>query len=447
MLENIDGEAIDGEEAIAKDTAFKNVLVNMRTYKLAELKDLCKAINIPSTGNKTVLFQRIRDSGNEFIQRIDDKPFVYKKKKGEEVDSSLPRWVILNPEPATTVKGFDMLCSAEEGFFGPFNQDNAEGAPKHQYCCSEVEKICWPEFASKDPNCPVLDKGHLSPAAMQLLPKNIRECHPKDFVDIQISPDFVKRCIINTTNARAAAEGAGFGGTIYQDFEPFDLAKVYKMIGLLFVNNLLLQPRISMWFKGHKLYGNNFIASAMRNNNMNGADIADQLWNQYPPDHWMRNQKWWWAFFIWGIGVAGINTFKMYESMYKMERKRQKNAKRQSGSRGGMPKKWTHLKFLTELVYDLVFPGQTAVHLSTIGELDDRSIDSTRSFASFASVDKVQLEEEIDQDCVTGQAAYLESKAATPMTKNAMEINKPWQKRFDGLRHASLPVTDRHCQY
>ncbi len=115
MLENIDGEAIDGEEAIANDAA--------RTYKLAELKDLCKAINIPSTGNKTVLFQRIRDSGNEFTQRIDDESFVYKKKKGEEVDSFLPRWVILNPEPAPTVEGFDMLRGAEEGFFGPTNQD------------------------------------------------------------------------------------------------------------------------------------------------------------------------------------------------------------------------------------------------------------------------------------------------------------------------------------
>jgi hypothetical protein len=93
-----------------------------------------------------------------------------------------------------------------------------------------------------------------------------------------------------------------------------------------------------------------------------------------------------------------------------------------------MPKKWTHLKFLTELVYDLIFPGQTAVHLSTIGELDDRSIDLTRSFSLFALVDEAQLEEEIDLDCDTSRVAYLESKAATPMTKNAMEMNKPWQK-------------------
>ena len=60
-----------------------------------------------------------------------------------------------------------------------------------------------------------------------------------------------------------------------------------------------------------------------------------------------------------------------------------------------MPKKWTHLEFMVELVYDLIYPTQTATHLSTIGELDDRSIDSTKSLSSFASVDESQLEEEV----------------------------------------------------
>jgi hypothetical protein len=73
----------------------------------------------------------------------------------------------------------------------------------------------------------------------------------------------VKRCIVNRTNARAAVEGAGFGGNVIQDYELFNLAKVYRLIELLFVNGLLLRPRISMWFEDHKLYGNNFIASAM----------------------------------------------------------------------------------------------------------------------------------------------------------------------------------------
>lgn len=89
----------------------------------------------------------------------------------------------------------------------------------------------------------------------------------------------------------------------------------------------------------------------------------------------------------------------MYDSMYEMEKAEPANARRQSGVRGGMPKKWTHLEFMKELVYDLIFPGQTSMHLSTIGELNDQSIDSIKLFSSFALVDKSKLEEEVDLDC------------------------------------------------
>jgi hypothetical protein len=50
-------------------------------------------------------------------------------------------------------------------------------------------------------------------AAWDLLPNKIHDCHPKHFFDVQISKEFVKRCIVDTTNARAAAECASFGGT------------------------------------------------------------------------------------------------------------------------------------------------------------------------------------------------------------------------------------------
>jgi len=156
-------------------------------------------------------------------------------------------------------------AGAEEGFFGLTNKENAVGAPKFQYCYREEDKIRRPEFASKAENLPVSDKGHLSPAARKLLPNEVRNCCPKNFFDTQISPEFVKRCITNTTNAQAAGEGAGFGGTVYKDFEPFDLAEVYKMIGLLFVNGILPCPRINMWFEGHNIFGIdiNLIARAM----------------------------------------------------------------------------------------------------------------------------------------------------------------------------------------
>ena len=38
-------------------------------------------------------------------------------------------------------------------------------------------------------------------------------------------------------------------------------------------------------------------------------------------------------------------------------------------------------------------------------------------------------------------------KAPAVMTKKAMRTNNKWPLRFNGIHHASLPVTDRHCQY
>jgi hypothetical protein len=175
LLENIQGEEGNADdEAEGRGGTFETVLVKTKTYTAAELKEVCKAVNISSSGNKTVLFQRIRDSGSDLIERINDKSFYYRKKNGE-VDLSLPRWVLLKPEPAPTVRDVDMLRGAKEGFFGPINQENVEGAPKYQYCCREEEKICRPEFASKTPNRAVSEKGHISPAARKLLPNEIRD--------------------------------------------------------------------------------------------------------------------------------------------------------------------------------------------------------------------------------------------------------------------------------
>ena len=69
---------------------------------------------------------------------------------------------------------------------------------------------------------------------------------------------------------------------------------------------------------------------------MNSTDIADQLRGNYRPDRWMRQRKWWWAFFIWAIGVAGVNAYRIYELIYDEE-----VAKKTPG----LPKRWAHAKF------------------------------------------------------------------------------------------------------
>jgi hypothetical protein len=62
---------------------------------------------------------------------INEESFVYKKKKEGEANQSLPRWVLLNPDTTPQIKGKDMLCGVQHGFFGPTNVENAGGAPKY----------------------------------------------------------------------------------------------------------------------------------------------------------------------------------------------------------------------------------------------------------------------------------------------------------------------------
>jgi hypothetical protein len=129
LLSNI-GE--DGDEGNADEEEggglFETILINKKTTA-TEMKVICKALALNSSGNKTALFQRIRDSGINVIDRIDDETFYYRRRMGE-IDTSLPCWIILNPDPAPAVEGIDMLRGAKERFYGPTNQENSIGAPK-----------------------------------------------------------------------------------------------------------------------------------------------------------------------------------------------------------------------------------------------------------------------------------------------------------------------------
>ena len=82
----------------------------------------------------------------------------------------------------------------------------------------------------------------------------------------------------------------------------------------------------------------------MYNKNMNSVDLADQLRHHYHFNHWLRNRKWWWAIFLWDVGVAATNAYIMYERMYEEEKKKHKE----------MPKKWLHMEFLEEIINDSV---------------------------------------------------------------------------------------------
>jgi hypothetical protein len=168
LLSNIGEEGEEGNADKKEGGAiFESMLINKKSAA-ATLKGICKDLALNSSGNKTALFQRIRDSTIHCIDWVDDESFYYRKRVGE-IDQSLPRWVILNLDFAPAVAGIDMLRGAKEGFYRPTNPENAIGAPRYQYCCNEEDKISRPEFVSKMPNLRASEKRHISPAAKRLL--------------------------------------------------------------------------------------------------------------------------------------------------------------------------------------------------------------------------------------------------------------------------------------
>jgi len=185
ILENVamdeEGNA-DYEDAEGGGDVYDSITVTKKTHTVGNLKDICKALSLNTGGNKAAIFVWIRDCGSTLIVPIDAESFVFKKIRGGEADLSLPR-AILNPEPAPDIPGIDMLQGAEMGFYGPTNVEGVEGAPKHQYCCSEEEKVHRPESASKkNPDRPTSEKGHILEAARKLLPD---DCRMKSMTAVQ----------------------------------------------------------------------------------------------------------------------------------------------------------------------------------------------------------------------------------------------------------------------
>jgi hypothetical protein len=61
------------------------------------------------------------------------------------------------------------------------------------------------------------------------------------------------------------------------------------------------------------------------NNTMGNVDIADQLRGTYDFKHWLRNRKWWWSIWNWGLGVLITNSYIMYVKVNEEEGVQKKN--------------------------------------------------------------------------------------------------------------------------
>jgi len=98
----------------------------------------------------------------------------------------------------------------------------------------------------------------------------------------------------------------------------------------------------------------------------------------------MRQRKWWWTFFIWAIGVAGVNAYRIYEVIYDEE---------ETKKTPGLPKRWSHAKFLEELVYDFISPGRSINAVTEDTELMSSTTTHALSICSFALFGQGEHEE------------------------------------------------------
>jgi hypothetical protein len=179
------------------------------------------------------------------------------------------------------------------------------------------------------------------------------------------------------------------------------------------------------------------------NFHMNSVDMADQLRNHYRFNHWFRNRKWWWSIFLWAVGVAATNAFIVYDSIYDEERAKKLE---------GLPRKWSHLEFLSELIYD--FMGWQSDDCELVEDNDLPVSSNTRS--SSASVSERRAASSVassttrwkyNLSTAKGREAYLTDVPTNSITVNRMNTTF-FSIRKDGRFHAMIPTEDRnsYCQ-
>ena len=150
------------------------------------------------------------------------------------------------------------------------------------------------------------------------------------------------------------------------------------------------------------------------NAGMGGVDIADQLRNEYRPDHWMRKRKWWWAIYMWAMGVVHTNAYLLYKKV----QLRASNKKTML----------SHHAFLQRLAFQLIWPeryipgyekptsGTRTVYTGKGARAKQRKLDSKSK-----------------------------PKSVAVLTEKTLLIGFP--NRLDGFAHGFELCVAKYCQY
>ncbi len=138
--------------------------------------------------------------------------------------------------------------------------------------------------------------------------------------------------------------------------------------------------------------------------------------------------------------MARTNAYKIYKVMYDEELKKhgQKN----------VPPRWTHARFMEELVPDLMFPEETAKHLAMLKNMDDSTFaELVRSMQRFLFYGINAPKVPCDLTSTKGRDEYLRSVKPHRISPKRLDRGffAYW---FDGQRHCSVPACKNDmCQF
>ena len=173
---------------------------------------------------------------------------------------------------------------------------------------------------------------------------------------------------------------------------------------------------------------------------MGGVDMADQLRLQYRIERWMRQRKWWWAIFLWTIGVAHTNAYVCYTTLYDNHVQAKKKVSH---------KKLTHIEFLERLAKQLIWPETNHHRNDEDGESAiDASICSISTISVMNEITKIKTRQQTSRKRTQHDESYKQilNQRCTTINKNSL-IEK-FDDRFDGKFHPSIEAKPRRpCQY
>ncbi|KAL7502757.1 hypothetical protein ACHAXN_000661 [Cyclotella atomus] len=248
--------------------------------------------SVAKSSTKQMIFDSIVQSGK--VEVIYPKTFAYQVEVIPDHLQKGPKWKILTGTEVVLPEGFKP-SGVEEGYFAPMNKENAAAQKKLSYLTDTP--ITRPSFVSKTTKhrsgtsrghpvrqeAPNEKGGPSNYACNKINEKDFTKLRPKDFFDLIISPGFIDKNIVNTTNMRATAEGAG--RSVYQDWVPFTREEVYKFTGLMFCNGISPKPQVAHWFKStsqNRILGNDAVCNLFDVRVARGKVIAGlDRWYQY----------------------------------------------------------------------------------------------------------------------------------------------------------------------